>query len=138
MEARLTASRELLKYIPGHHEEFDSASWFQHAGTCALNIGHYNLAVTQLQQAIDGLPPEWVLRYLSTSLSLARAFAYIKELDETLAVAHTMLPIITSSQTTLLGQKFMHYLHSDLLANFPNDKRCHALLTLAQQQLVLP
>jgi tetratricopeptide (TPR) repeat protein len=137
MEARLTAARELLEYIPGHHEEFDSASWFQHAGTCALNIGHYDLAVTQLQQAINGLPPEWALRYLSTSLCLARAFAYLKELDETLAVAHKMLPIITSIQATLLRQKFIHYLHSDLLANFPDDKRCQALLTLAQQQLAL-
>lgn len=137
MQIRLATSKELLEYIPGNHEEFDHSSWFQHAGTCALNIGHYDLAVTQLQQAINGLPVEWTLRYLSTSLSLARAFACLKELDETLAIAYKILPVITSIQAALLKQKFLHYLQSDLLGNFPDDKRCQTLLTQARQQLAL-
>ncbi|HJT59088.1 MAG TPA: BTAD domain-containing putative transcriptional regulator [Ktedonobacteraceae bacterium] len=137
MQIRLAASKELLEYIPGNHEEFDSNSWLQHAGTCALNTEHYDLAVRQLQQAIGGLPTEWTLRYLSTSLPLARAFAYLKELDETLAIAYKILPVITSIQSALLKQKFLHYVQSDLLANFPHEKRCHTLLTQARQQLAL-
>lgn len=137
VQARLDASEELLALLPGYHEEFDRVSWLQQAGTCALNLKQYDVAVIQLQQALDELPARWTLRVVSTALPLARALARKKELHRALALAETTLPIVKASQSPTLIQEFVNYLQTELLSSFPRDDRCQKVVVEAQRQLAI-
>jgi tetratricopeptide (TPR) repeat protein len=137
VQRRLDASEDLLEYLSGAHEEFDRTSWLQQAGTCALSLKQYDLAVERLQQALDKLPTHWTLRSVSTAIPLASALTRQKERHRALALAEQTLPLIQVSQSPTLVQEFLSYLHEDLLACFPTDSRCHTFVAQAQQQLAL-
>jgi tetratricopeptide (TPR) repeat protein len=137
VQRRLSASEALLEHLPGYHEEFDRVSWLQQAGTCALSLRQYEVAVTRLRQALDALPAQWTLRSVSTVIPLASALTRLHELDEALVIARKTLPIVKSLQSPALTQGFTHYLHTELLNSFPNDRRCQAFVVEAQQQLAL-
>lgn len=109
----LESSRDLLTYLPGSHEEFDQASWFQHAGKCMLQFGQGAIAVTYLQQAIEGLSPSWGLRYTSTSLLLAKALMYQKEPEQSMIIAHKALAVAKHTQSPIFVQSFTDYLNRD-------------------------
>jgi transcriptional regulator with XRE-family HTH domain len=135
VQARLTASEELLGYLPGSHEEFDQVSWLQQAGTCALSLKHYDVAVARLQQALDELPAQWTLRVVSTALPLASALTRTKELERALALVEKTLPTVKASQSPTLVEEFTDYLQSELLASYPYDQRCQTFVAEAQRQL---
>jgi tetratricopeptide (TPR) repeat protein len=135
VQRRLAASEELLEYLPGPHEEFDQVSWFQQAGVCALSLEHYDVAVAQLQQALDGLPAQWTLRTVSTALPLARALMRTKELDRALMLVDKTIPTVKASQSPVLVKEFTDYLQSELLATYSDDQRCQTFVAQAQRQL---
>lgn len=137
VQRRLDASKELLEYLPGYHEEFDQLSWLQQAGTCALNLKQYDVAVTHLQQALDRLPAQWTLRAVSTAIPLASALTQKKELNYALALIEKTLPIVKASQSPVLVQEFVRYLQTELLAGFPHDSRCQSCVIEAQRQLTI-
>jgi tetratricopeptide (TPR) repeat protein len=135
VQARLTASEELLGYLPGSHEEFDQVSWFQQAGMCALSLKQYDVAVARLQRALDELPAQWTLRVVSTALPLARAFMHTKELDRALALVEKTVPTVKASQSPTLVEEFTDYLESELLMTYPYEHRCQTTVAEAQRQL---
>ena len=136
-ERRLHVSEALLDYLPGIHEEFDRGCWLQQAGGCALNVGHYTLAIEYLQQALDETPLQWVLRYVSTTLLLAKAFASIKEPQKSIALTRKILPVIKSVQIEALTKDFMGYLQKDIIANFSDDKYCQDFVSEVHNLLAL-
>jgi tetratricopeptide (TPR) repeat protein len=135
VQTRLAASEELLGYLPGPHEEFDQVSWLQQAGTCALSLKHYDMAVARLQQALDELPAQWTLRVVSTALPLASALTHTKELDRALALVEKTVPAVKASQSPTLVEEFTDYLQSELLVTYPYDQRCQTCVAEAQRQL---
>ncbi len=137
VHARLNASESLLEQLPPLHEEFDRVGWLQWAGICALHLGQHELAITHLQQALDELPAQWIRRYVSTAIPLVCALARRKERAATLAIAQRTLPQLKALQARALTQEFLHCLHEDVLANFPQDTRCQAFVAEAEQQLML-
>jgi transcriptional regulator with XRE-family HTH domain/tetratricopeptide (TPR) repeat protein len=137
VQARLDSSQELLEHLPGYHEEFDQVSWLQQAGTCALNLKQYDVAVTRLQQAFDQLPAQWTLRAVSTALPLASALTRQKELNRALALIKKTLPLVRASQSPTLIQEFADYLQTELLASYPHDRGCQTFVAEAQQQLTI-
>ncbi len=137
VHTRLHASESLLEQLPPLHEEFDRVGWLQWAGICALHLGQHELAITLLQQALDELPAQWIRRYVSTAIPLVCALARRKERAATLAIAQKTLPQLTAMQARALTQEFLHVLHEDVLANFPQDTWCQAFVAEAEQQLML-
>ena len=131
----LEASKKLLEYLPFVHEEFDKLSWFQEAGTCALKLGQYELASSQLQLALTTLPPQWALRYISTSIPLAITQIRLKHAENALAIAQKTLPVVKAVQSVKLTQEFTYCLQAELAATFPNDSHCQAFVTEAQRTL---
>ncbi len=137
MEKRLNIAQSLLEHIPDQHEEFDSASWFQHAGTCALVQNQYETAITYLEHALGKLSPEWKYRYISTALPLAQAYTSTRQPDKALAIAQNIVPSLATTQAYLLQQKFRDYLQGDLLAQFPDDSQCQTFVAETCHQLSL-
>ena len=137
VKTRLSASEELLEHLPGYHEEFDRVSWLQQAGSCALSLGQYDVARARLQQALDELPRQWTLRFVSTAVPLVITLTRTGEMEEALLIAEKTVPIIKFLQSPALAQEFNNYLQAELIASFPNDKRCKSFVIDAQQQLAL-
>lgn len=134
-QIRLAEAQTLLEYLPEPHEEFDRVSWLQSAGECALALNNYDQSLIYLQQAVDELPQQWILRRASTLFSFAQALTRLKNAKQALAVAQQALPLIVSIQSPLFKQKFGHYLQAELLATFPNNRSCQQFVVEAQNYL---
>ncbi len=137
VQKRLGASEELLDRLPGFHEEFDRVSWLQQAGTCALSLKQYDVAMTRLQQALDELPAQWTLRSVSTAVPLAITLTRLGEMNEALVIAKSVVPVIKSLQSPTLVEEFHNYLQTELLANFSKDQQCQSFVVDAQRQLAI-
>lgn len=135
VKRRLDGAEKFVAYFATPHEEFDQTSWLQHTGTCALNLGHYPFAVQRLQEALDNLPSQWKLRYISTAISLIKALIHTKELKGVVEVTEKTLPMIQSVQATVFAQKLVGYLQGDLIVAFPHETSCQTILAEARQQL---
>ena len=136
-ETRLAASERLLEHLPVMHEEFDHASWLQQAGVCALYPQQHHLAAKHLEQALNELPIQWALRYISTALPLAMAYTRMRELDETLRIVEKTMPIVRSVQAPALTMEFQNFLSVELPKSFPGNERCSAITAEAQRQLAI-
>lgn len=136
-ESRLDASEQLLEPLPAPHEEFDHTSWLQQAGMCALHREQYPLAIQHLQQALDELPVQWALRYISTAVPLAKAYARTNELDEALRIVEKTVPVVKATQAPALTHEFRSLLEIELPQRFPGNERCRAITAETQQQLAL-
>lgn len=134
-QERLEISKALLEYLPGIHEEFDQTSWLQEAGICALKQGQYELAADQLQLALTRLPAQWTLRYVATSIPLAISQVRLKQAENALNTVQKILPIIKALQSERLAQEFMHCLHTELVASFPQNSHCQSFAAEAQRAL---
>lgn len=135
-QAHLERSQLLLKDLPAH-EEFDTASWYQHAGACALILEQYDEAITHLQQALNELPPHWTLRHAITLIPLCLAYTGKRERDESLAIAEKTIPVITAINSPSLSRQFVEYLQQEMSEAFPTDQRVRSFLADVQQK-VLP
>ncbi len=136
-QSKLHASEQLLDFLLDPHEEFDRNSWLQTAGICALHLGQYDIASTRLQQSLNALPQHWRLRYLSTAVPLVITLTRMKKLEEALALARQVLPVIQIVQSAKLTQQFIHYLQEELLIHFPNDHECLSFTKEAQGKLAV-
>lgn len=136
-EMDLAASEILLQQLPGNHEEFDRIHWLQQAGLCALHLKQFETAARHLQQAFDELPPQWILRSISTALPLASTFIRLGEKEQALAIARSILPLAQIVQAPTLNQEYLRYLHKEFLISFPGNKDCQMLVNEAYRQLIL-
>jgi len=134
VKVRLDASEALLDSLSDPHEEFDRASWHQQAGNCALSLKQYDAAAKRLQRALNELPSQWTLRYVSTSVALVQALLHIRDLDGALACARRSLTAVKTAQAAVLTQKFAE-MQQALLVHFPNEERCQTFVAEAQRQL---
>lgn len=136
-ETRLDASERLLEHLQAPHEEFDRASWLQEAGMCALYLEQNDIAAKRLEQALNELPTQWALRYVSTAVPLAMAYARMRELDEALRIVEMTVPMVKSVQAPTLTKEFQSFLEGELPKGFPDNERCRTITTEAQKQLAL-
>ncbi len=134
-QSKLHASEQLLEHLLDPHEEFDRNSWLQTVGICALHLGQYDIASTRLRQSLNALPQHWRLRYLSTAVPLATTLIRMKKLEEALALAQQMLPVIQIVQSAKLARQFIHYLQAELVICFPNNNECLSFTKEAQRKL---
>jgi len=135
VEANLNLSEDLIKDLPAH-EEFDHASWHQHAGACALILGHYDRAIRHLQQAMDELPPQWTLRHATTLMPLALAYARRLERDASLAIAEKAIPVINAINSPSLSKQFIGYMQKEFIGSFPGDPHIHTFVTDTEHRLL--
>jgi tetratricopeptide (TPR) repeat protein len=133
--AMLHASEALLDEIPALHEEFDRAAWLADAGICSLRLGDVALAVTRLRQAVNGTPQQWVARHVLATLGLAGALACSRDRDETLAVSKSLIPRLAATRSRELTDHVVRFLREGLMASFPDDRQCRALLGEAEASL---
>jgi len=136
-ESRLAASERLLEHLPAPHEEFDRASWLQQAGICALHLKQNDTAAERLQQALDELPAQWSLRYISTALPLIKAYTSMRELDEALRIVEKTVPVVRSVQAPTLTTEFQSFLEIELPNCFTVNERCRAITPEALRQLAI-
>lgn len=135
-ERRLHLSESFLERLPATNEEFDRVSWLQHAGTCATSLGRYTLAVEQLQEALNQLPSQWLLRSIATSLPLATALLHTKQLQQSLHVARRALRDVVAVQSQVTTQRLVTYLHNSS-TNFAGNIQYEEFVHEAKQQLAL-
>jgi len=135
VEAKLTLSEDLIKDLPAH-EEFDHASWHQHAGACALILAHHDNAIRHLQQAMDELPPQWTLRHATTLMPLALAYARRQERDASLAIAEKAIPAISALNAPSLSKQFVEYMQKEFIGAFPGDPHIHTFVAETQNRLL--
>jgi transcriptional regulator with XRE-family HTH domain/tetratricopeptide (TPR) repeat protein len=124
----LAASEALLDQLPPLHEEFDQVAWLEAAGVCALRLGHLDVAVDRLRNALDRTPREWTARCVFTVLALATASARTGDRAAAVAVAKGALPQLRAAQSRELTGQFAEVLRTDLAAGCPSDRECHALV----------
>ncbi len=135
VEAKLSLSEDFIKDLPAH-EEFDHASWHQHAGACALILAHYDLAIRHLEQAMDELPPQWTLRHATTLMPLALAYARRQKRDASLAIAEKAIPVIKTINSPSLSKQFIGYMQKEFIGSFPDDPHIHTFVADTEQRLL--
>lgn len=122
VKKNLDASEMLLEQLPlTHVEEFDHASWHQYAGTCALILEQYDRAIEELQQAIDTLPSNWLVRHATALMPLAIAYARKREREQCLQVVEKTAQVIQVMHAPSLDQQFIGYLDQEIQMAFPHD-----------------
>jgi transcriptional regulator with XRE-family HTH domain/tetratricopeptide (TPR) repeat protein len=126
--AMLAASETLLDQLPPLHEEFDQIAWLEAAGVCALRLGHLDVAVDRLRNALDRTPREWAARYVFTVLALATASARTGDRDAAIAVAKGALPQLRAVRSGELTGQFAEVLRMDLAAGCPSDRESQTLV----------
>jgi DNA-binding XRE family transcriptional regulator len=124
----LLSSEILLDYLPTSHEEFDIASWHQYAGTCALISGQYDIAIQELEQALDTLPPQWVLRHTLVFIPLILAYAKKREYDAVLSTVEKAFPAIRAFNSPNLNKQLMKYLQDEIQILPSNNEQLRDLL----------
>jgi tetratricopeptide (TPR) repeat protein len=134
-ETNLDASKALLDFLPTPHEEFDRANWHQYAGASAMHQGKLDVAIDHFQRSLNELPPQWILRYANTLLSLAKAYALCKERDASIATAEKAVSVICVIDGSSLHKRLINYIHADLLTAFPSDNKVRNFAANTQYQL---
>ncbi|HJT58362.1 MAG TPA: hypothetical protein VJ761_17790 [Ktedonobacteraceae bacterium] len=136
VQSKLSSSEKLLDYLSDPHEEFDRAGWYQVAGVCAIHLKQNDLAVKQLQQAREFLPPQWILHNANTLMALVTAYAFTGEQNASFEAVEEVIPLIKTLNAPGIARQFVQYINCALLESFPNDTRVKALLIDKQQQLL--
>lgn len=132
---RLSASEKLLESLPKHHEEFDRASWYQYVGLCALHTKQYNLAAHYLQEAMNEMPPHWLLRQANVLIPLATAYVYQRELDASLEIANKAISVVEVIRSRSISQQFEQYVQQHLMNTFNSEPK--VALFVAHQKKIL-
>ena len=128
VQDKLNASKLLLEQLPQTpHDEFDYLSWHQSAGTCALILGNPTGAIQELQQAVDGLPTNFVLRNIIALMPLAIAYARIREREKCLETTTKVIQGVKELNAPSINQQFSHYIREEIQKAFHNDPQISAL-----------
>jgi len=136
VESRLRASEELLEHLPGLCEEFDRASWHEIAGVCALHLEDYTGAISHLEQALEVLPPQWILRQTTGLMPLVMAYASLHEREASLATAEKALPFVKAMNAPNMTRQFVSYTTCALKNAFPADVHMRHFIDDMQHQLL--
>jgi tetratricopeptide (TPR) repeat protein len=136
VQSKISASEEWLEYLPGQHEEFDRAGWYEIAGVCALHLKHHDLAVRRLTQAIETLPPQSVLRHITAFMPLVMAYANTGERNLSISTAEQALPLLQIIGAPDLNRQFVQYTTYALSNAFPHDTHIRAFLVDIRHQLL--
>lgn len=138
VQTNLALSQTFLEYLPTTHEEFDKTSWHQYAGVCALIGGQYDIALNELQSALDMLPREWLQRHAIILIQLFIAHARKHDLDATLIIANKAISVLETLQSPGLSRQFAAYAQNELQQAFPGNQQTKDLIINAQRILLLP
>jgi hypothetical protein len=135
VQSRLGVSEKWLERIPGQHEEFDRASWYEIVGVCALHMQQDEIAVRRLIQAREILPPQSTLRNITASMPLVMAYAIIGERNLSIATAEQALPLLQAMDAPGMIHQFVEYKTCALTRAFPHDARIEMFLGDMRHQL---
>lgn len=136
VQSKLSASEQWLEHLPGQHEEFDRAGWYEIAGVCSLHLKQYDIAVKQLKRAIEILPPQSVLRHVTAFMPLVMAYANIGERNMSFSTAEQVLPLLRVIDAPDLNRQFVRYTAYALSSAFPHDTSTNTFLADMQRQLL--
>jgi transcriptional regulator with XRE-family HTH domain len=137
VQRNLAASEALLEHLPSTYtEEFDHASWHQYSGTCALILNQHDKAARELQQAVDALPPQWLVRHATALMPLAIAYARGRDRDRCLATVEKAVRVIVEMNAPTFNRQFVSYLEQEILSRFPGDPQISDIVTRTRQHLV--
>ncbi|MBV9230286.1 MAG: tetratricopeptide repeat protein, partial [Chloroflexi bacterium] len=126
-QEKLEASAVYLDHI-ALNEEFDRAAWHMLAGKYSLMTKDYSTALDHFKESLTVLPEAWTLRRTMTSIGLIKAYAQMKERDQSLIVADKVVPMVQAINARVTNRWFNEYLHQDLLGTFPTDERVHTFV----------
>lgn len=128
VQEKLNASKSVLEQFPQTlHDEFDYKSWHHHAGTCALILGHHDIAIKELQQAVQGLPPHLVIRNITALMPLAIAYARIGERDKCLETSMKVIQHGRELNAQGISKQFSDYIRKEIHKAFPSDAQILSL-----------
>ena len=137
MRRNLAASEALLAHLPPTYtEEFDHASWHQYTGTCALILKRHDKAARELQQAVDALPPQWLVRHATALMPLAIAYARGRDRDRCLATVEKAVRVIGEMNAPSFNRQFVEYLEQEILGQFPGDPQISDVVARTRQHLI--
>ncbi|MBO0781061.1 MAG: hypothetical protein J2P37_19755 [Ktedonobacteraceae bacterium] len=133
-QEKLEASAIYLDHIVPN-EEFDRASWLLLAGKHALLTRAYPTALRSFEDALTQLPAQWTVRRAMTAIGLTKAYARIKEREESLATAENLIPMLETINAHMINRWFAECLQKDLLETFAHDRRVQAFVKDTYQRL---
>ncbi len=117
------------------NEEFDQAAWSLLAGQYDLITHNYKRAVCYFEEAFAQLPEQWILRRVMTAIGLSKAYARIRERDQSLMVAEQLIPMLRQVNAPMTNRWFAEYLQHDLPNAFPTDGPVKKFITQTNQKL---
>lgn len=132
-EEKLDESASYVEQLSAK-EEFDRSSWFHLAGKYALATGQYLTALDYFQQALDGLPPEWMLRRILVLLPMVAAYTCQGDRDASLNAAEDTLSVVKILNAPMINKPYAVSLHG-LREAFPNDPQVRTFVAEALSQL---
>ncbi|MBA2677667.1 MAG: hypothetical protein H0U76_04625 [Ktedonobacteraceae bacterium] len=132
-QEKLEASAVYLDHI-APNEEFDGAAWHMVAGKYSLMTKGYTTALDHFQESLAVLPEMWILRRIMTSIGLMKAYARLKERDQSLILADEVAPMVQSINARMTTRWFNEYLQEDLLETFPTDERVRTFVRNTYQR----
>ena len=121
-QKRLSMAETFLPHISTPHEEFDNLSWKQYSGTAALYLGQHKNAIEYLEPALHQLPFSWRLRYVMTTIPLAKALVHTGQIDHAVEIMHKALSAVHLVQSHVCTDKFVECLRTDVI---PNVSKVH-------------
>jgi tetratricopeptide (TPR) repeat protein len=137
VQRNLAASEALLEYLPPNYtEEFDQASWHQYAGTCALILKQHDKAAKELQQSVDTLPPQWLVRHATALMPLAIAYARGRDRDRCLATVEKATQVVGEINAPTFNRQFVEYLEQEIVGQFPDDPQISDVFARTLQHLM--
>ncbi len=138
MQRYLDSSQMVLTQLPyEYNDEFDHTSWHQYKGTCALILNQNNTAAEELQMAIDGLPPQSMIRHIITLTPLAIAYARERQRDRCLETIKRAATVVKTINSSSLNKQFVDYIQQEILGPFADDQDIQAFASETQQRFVL-
>jgi transcriptional regulator with XRE-family HTH domain/tetratricopeptide (TPR) repeat protein len=131
---KLNASEAYLDQI-APDTEFDRAGWLLLAGKYELLTKHYSIAMHYFREALAEIPEQWGLRRAMTGIGLMKAYARMKERNESLSIAEEFVPTIQTINAHMTNRWLTEYLQQDLLAVFPTDDPVQKFVARTYQRL---
>ena len=121
-QEKMAASAAYLDRI-APNEEFDHAHWLQIAGKHAFMTGDYTKAIEHYSQALNELPPNWIIRQAFTLVPLMVAYACQRNREASMAVADKAVAVVSTLNAPSVNKQFTASVQQGLCGAFPNDEQ---------------
>jgi tetratricopeptide (TPR) repeat protein len=116
------------------NEEFDHAHWLQLAGKNALAAGDYLMALQYYEEALENLPPHWMIRQVLVLIPMMVAYACKRDRDASLDIAERAVAALQALNAPGLNKQFVDSFRRGLLEVFPQDQPVRVFLTEVHQR----